>query len=163
GLDPRVLCRWRKIARSSPAMTRPCVVRLSPTHLFISRPGPVMTDVFTLDPRLRADTTELARWDLSLVLLMHDANYPWLILVPQRPGLRDIHDLVPPDLLRLSAEIVRASNLLIGLFPEGGKPDKMNVAALGNQVSQLHVHVIARFANDPAWPKPVWGAVPPQP
>jgi len=122
-----------------------------------------MTDVFTLDPRLRADTIEVDRWDLSLVLLMNDANYPWLILVPQRPGLRDIHDLVPPDLLRLSAEIVRASNLLIGLFPEGGKPDKMNVAALGNQVSQLHVHVIARFANDPAWPKPVWGAVPPQP
>jgi diadenosine tetraphosphate (Ap4A) HIT family hydrolase len=122
-----------------------------------------MPDEFVLDPRLAADTIEVDRWDLSLVLLMNDANYPWLILVPQRPGLRDIHDLLPPDLLRLSAEIVRASNLLIGLFPEGGKPDKMNVAALGNQVPQLHVHVIARFVNDPAWPKPVWGAVPPQP
>jgi diadenosine tetraphosphate (Ap4A) HIT family hydrolase len=121
-----------------------------------------MPEDFTLDPRLRADTIEVDRWDLSLVLLMNDANYPWLILVPQRPGLRDLHDLVPPDLLRLSAEIVRASNLLIALFPDDHKPDKMNVAALGNQVPQLHVHVIARFTDDPAWPKPVWGAAPPQ-
>jgi len=122
-----------------------------------------MTDVFELDERLRADTVEVERWDLSLVLLMNDANYPWLILVPQRPGLRDFHDLVGPDLLRLTAEIVRASNRLIALFPDDHKPVKMNVAALGNQVPQLHVHVIARFADDPAWPKPVWGAVPPQP
>jgi diadenosine tetraphosphate (Ap4A) HIT family hydrolase len=122
-----------------------------------------MTDVFQLDERLRADTVEVERWDLSLVLLMNDANYPWLILVPQRPGLRDFHDLVGPDLLRLTAEIVRASNRLIALFPDDHKPVKMNVAALGNQVPQLHVHVIARFADDPAWPKPVWGAVPPQP
>jgi diadenosine tetraphosphate (Ap4A) HIT family hydrolase len=122
-----------------------------------------MTDAFRLDERLAADTIEVGRWDLSLVLLMNDANYPWLILVPQRPGLRDFHDLLPPDLLRLSAEIVRASNLLISLFPADHKPHKMNVAALGNQVPQLHVHVIARFVDDPAWPKPVWGAVPPQP
>ena len=122
-----------------------------------------MTDVFSLDQRLAADTIEVGSWDLSLVLLMNDANYPWLILVPQRPNLRDLHDLVPPDLLRLSAEIVRASNLLISLFPADRKPHKMNVAALGNQVPQLHVHVIARFTDDPAWPKPVWGAVPPQP
>jgi len=122
-----------------------------------------MTDVFELDERLRADTVEVERWDLSLVLLMNDANYPWLILVPQRPGLRDFHDLVGPDLLRLTAEIVRASNRLVALFPDDHKPVKMNVAALGNQVPQLHVHVIARFADDPAWPKPVWGAVPPQP
>jgi diadenosine tetraphosphate (Ap4A) HIT family hydrolase len=122
-----------------------------------------MTDRFQLDERLRADTVEVASWDLSLVLLMNDANYPWLVLVPRRPGLRDFHDLVPPDLLRLTAEIVRASNLLISLFPATRKPDKMNVAALGNQVPQLHVHVIARFADDPAWPKPVWGVVPARP
>ena len=122
-----------------------------------------MPDEFQLDERLRADTVEVDRWDLSLVLLMKDANYPWLILVPQRPGLRDFHDLVGPDLLRLTAEIVRASNKLMALFPDDHKPDKMNVAALGNQVPQLHVHVIARFVDDPAWPKPVWGAVPPQP
>ena len=122
-----------------------------------------MKDVFQLDERLRADTIEVDRWDLSLVLLMNDANYPWLILVPQRPNLRDFHDLVGPDLLRLTAEIVRASNRLIALFPDAHKPAKMNVAALGNQVPQLHVHVIARFTDDPAWPKPVWGAVPPQP
>ena len=122
-----------------------------------------MPDEFQLDERLRADTVEVDRWDLSLVLLMKDANYPWLILVPQRPSLRDFHDLVGPDLLRLTAEIVRASNKLMALFPDDHKPDKMNVAALGNQVPQLHVHVIARFVDDPAWPKPVWGAVPPQP
>ncbi|MGE5148381.1 MAG: HIT domain-containing protein [Candidatus Eiseniibacteriota bacterium] len=122
-----------------------------------------MTDVFQLDERLRTDTVEVDRWDLSLVLLMNDATYPWLILVPQRPNLRDFHDLVGPDLLRLTAEIVRASNRLIALFPEGGKPDKMNVAALGNQVPQLHVHVVARFVGDAAWPKPVWGVAPARP
>jgi len=122
-----------------------------------------MTDAFRLDERLRADTVEVDSWDLSLVLLMNDANYPWLVLVPRRPGLRDFHDLVPPDLLRLTAEIVRASNLLISLFPAERKPDKMNVAALGNQVPQLHVHVIARFTDDPAWPRPVWGVVPARP
>jgi diadenosine tetraphosphate (Ap4A) HIT family hydrolase len=122
-----------------------------------------MPEEFRLDERLAADTIEVDRWDLSLVLLMNDANYPWLILVPQRAGLRDFHHLAPPGLLRLSAEIVRASNLLISLFPADHKPEKMNVAALGNVVPQLHVHVIARFTDDPAWPKPVWGAVPPQP
>jgi diadenosine tetraphosphate (Ap4A) HIT family hydrolase len=122
-----------------------------------------MPDDFQLDDRLRADTVEVEDWDLSRVLLMNDANYPWLILVPRHAGLRDFHDLVGPDLLRLTAEIVRASNKLIALFPDSGKPHKMNVAALGNQVPQLHVHVIARFTDDPAWPKPVWGVVPARP
>jgi diadenosine tetraphosphate (Ap4A) HIT family hydrolase len=122
-----------------------------------------MPDDFQLDYRLRADTIAVEDWDLSRVLLMNDASYPWLILVPRRAGLRDFHDLAGPDLLRLTAEIVRASNKLIALFPDGGKPDKMNVAALGNQVPQLHVHVIARFAGDPAWPRPVWGAAPARP
>lgn len=122
-----------------------------------------MLDDFQLDDRLRADTVAVEDWDLSRVLLMNDASYPWLILVPRRAGLRDFHDLVGPDLLRLTAEIVRASNKLIALFPEDGKPDKINVAALGNQVPQLHVHVIARFTTDPAWPKPVWGVVPARP
>jgi len=111
---------------------------------------------FELDPKLAADTAEIERWDLCCVLLMNDANYPWLILVPARVGLRDFHDLAAADLPVMTAEIVRASKTLEALF----KPIKLNVAALGNQVPQLHIHVIARRSDDPAWPKPVWGAVP---
>ena len=111
---------------------------------------------FQLDQKLAKDTVAVDRWDLCRVLLMEDANYPWLILVPERPGLRDFHDLAPADLPAMSAEIVRASKALQALFD----PVKLNVAALGNQVPQLHLHVIARRADDPAWPKPVWGAAP---
>ncbi|MBO6784922.1 MAG: HIT domain-containing protein [Alphaproteobacteria bacterium] len=114
---------------------------------------------FELDPQLAADTVSVADWSLCRVLLMNDANYPWLILVPARPGLRDLHDLAPDDLATVTGEIVRASRALEGLF----KPKKLNVAALGNMVPQLHIHVIARFEDDPAWPKPVWGVVPAQP
>ena len=87
---------------------------------------------------------------------MNDANFPWLILVPERVGLRDFHDLAGEDLPAMTAEIVRASKALEALFD----PVKLNVAALGNQVPQLHIHVIARRTDDPAWPKPVWGAMP---
>jgi diadenosine tetraphosphate (Ap4A) HIT family hydrolase len=111
---------------------------------------------FELDPKLAADTSEVDRWPLCRVLLMNDANYPWLILVPARWGLRDFHDLEADDLAAMTAEIVRASKALEALFD----PVKLNVAALGNQVPQLHIHVIARREDDPAWPKPVWGAVP---
>jgi len=111
---------------------------------------------FELDATLAADTVEVAQWELSRVLLMNDANYPWLILVPARWGLRDFHELEPHDLSTMTAEIVRASKALEALFD----PVKLNVAALGNQVPQLHVHVIARREDDPAWPKPVWGAAP---
>lgn len=118
-----------------------------------------MGPAFQLDPRLDADTHFLARWGLCCVLLMDDANYPWLVLVPERPGLVDFHDLAPGDLTSACDEVARASRALQALF----KPHKINVAALGNQVRQLHIHVIARFTDDKAWPKPVWGAVPPQP
>ena len=117
------------------------------------------TSSFTLHEVLAGDTIPVARWALSRVLLMNDANYPWLIIVPERAGMRDLHDLLPNDLATLTDEIVRASRALQGLF----KPDKINIAALGNQVPQLHLHVIARFASDAAWPRPVWGAVPPRP
>ena len=118
-----------------------------------------MSEGFQLHEKLAADTLEVARWPLSLVLLMNDATYPWLILVPQRVGLRDFHDLADADLPVMTGEIVRASRLLQDSF----QPHKINVAALGNQVPQLHVHVIARFTDDAAWPGPVWGAVPPSP
>lgn len=115
--------------------------------------------MFTLDPTLSADTTEIRRLGLCRALLMNDATYPWLILVPEREGLRDLHDLDMADHATLMAEITRASNALQTLF----NPDKINVAALGNVVEQLHVHIIARLKNDRAWPAPVWGAVPPVP
>ena len=118
-----------------------------------------MTDGFQLHERLAADTVEVERWSLSLLLLMNDSHYPWLVLVPRRDGLRDFHDLAEPDLPAMTAEIVRASHLLKDSFG----PFKINVAALGNQVPQLHVHVIARFQEDPAWPGPVWGVLPPEP
>lgn len=118
-----------------------------------------MGEAFTLHERLAADTLEVGRWPLNLVLLMNDASYPWLVLVPRRQGMRDLHELAPADQPVMMAEMVRAAAAVQQAFAA----EKMNVAALGNQVPQLHVHVIARFAADPAWPGPVWGVQPPRP
>ncbi len=107
---------------------------------------------FSLHERLAADTVELLRWPLSLVLLMKARQWPWLILVPMRPDLREIHDLHRADRTALIEEAARASRTLQKLY----RPDKMNVGALGNMVPQLHLHVVARFRDDPAWPRPVW-------
>ncbi|MFZ5606923.1 MAG: HIT domain-containing protein [Pseudomonadota bacterium] len=107
-----------------------------------------------LDPRLADDTAPVIDLPLCEVRLMDDANHPWLILVPRVPEAVEIIDLDPAQRTRLSAEIDLAARALKALF----KPDKLNVAALGNQVPQLHVHVIARFRDDIAWPRPVWGA-----
>ncbi|MDO8608792.1 MAG: HIT family protein [Phaeospirillum sp.] len=115
--------------------------------------------MFSLHPRLTADTVILADWPLCRVLLMNDATYPWLILVPRREGVSEITDLTAPDQTVLMTEIAQASTRLRALVA----PDRINVAALGNVVPQLHVHVIARFTTDAAWPKPVWGAVPTAP
>jgi diadenosine tetraphosphate (Ap4A) HIT family hydrolase len=111
---------------------------------------------FQLDPRLDADTAFVCDAPLSRVLLMNDANYPWLILVPRRAELRELIDLSAEAQMRLWQEIARVSEVMRELFA----PDKLNVAALGNVVAQLHVHVIARYEGDPAWPAPVWGRVP---
>ncbi len=110
--------------------------------------------MFELDPRLAADTTPITQLDRSMVLLMRDQTYPWLIVVPQIEGLRDFDDLDPDDRNRVGAEIDRASKALKQIY----RPHKLNVGALGNIVEQLHIHVIARFPSDPAWPGPVWGA-----
>ncbi|MBN8715726.1 HIT domain-containing protein [Thermomonas sp.] len=107
-----------------------------------------------LDPRLADDSAPVIELPLCEVRLMDDANHPWLILVPRVPEAVEIIDLDPAQRTRLSAEIDLAARVLKTLF----KPDKLNVAALGNQVPQLHVHVIARFRDDIAWPRPVWGA-----
>jgi diadenosine tetraphosphate (Ap4A) HIT family hydrolase len=84
---------------------------------------------------------------------MNDATYPWIILVPERPGAREIFELAENDRLTLMEEVALSSRALWEAF----RPDKLNVAALGNLVPQLHVHVVARFRSDPAWPAPVWG------
>lgn len=111
---------------------------------------------FELHPLLQRDGAPLLDWPLCRLLLMKDANYPWLVLVPRRAGVRDFHDVAEADRAIFHGEIRRASQLLSAY----SKADKMNVAALGNLCPQLHVHVIARFERDAAWPKPVWGQVP---
>lgn len=118
-----------------------------------------MNEAFELDPRLATDTHPVAHWPLCELRLMDDALYPWLVLVPRRAGVRELIDLDAGDRQQLSAEVDRAAQLLRTAF----RPDKLNVAALGNVVAQLHVHVIARFGTDPAWPAPVWGKVEAQP
>ncbi len=110
--------------------------------------------VFRLDPTLKADTLPVASIGLCAVRLMNDRRFPWLILVPQRAGVTEIHDLTPLDQTMLTFEIATVSEHL----KQVTNCHKINVAALGNQVSQLHVHVIARETADAAWPKPVWGA-----
>ncbi len=114
---------------------------------------------FDLHPRLAADTLAIADWELCRVLRMNDATYPWLVLVPRRNGMTEIIDLAAPDQALLWAEIGRASCAL----RDHCRAHKLNVAALGNAVAQLHVHVIARFTTDPAWPRPIWGVLPPRP
>ncbi len=114
---------------------------------------------FELHPQLQKDCITLGNFPLCRVLLMNDANYPWFILVPQREGLREIYELNEADLYLLMHESVAFSRALTTLF----KPDKLNIAALGNVVPQLHVHHIARFEHDPAWPAPVWGKLPAKP
>jgi diadenosine tetraphosphate (Ap4A) HIT family hydrolase len=112
---------------------------------------------WSLHPQLAADTVPVGDLALSRVLLANDANYPWLILVPRKPGLVELIDLDESEQVQLLAEITKAARLLKQI----SACDKLNIAALGNQVPQLHVHVIARRKSDAAWPKPVWGAAQP--
>ncbi len=109
--------------------------------------------MFELDPRLAADAEDVGMLTLCRVLLMRDARYPWLILVPAKPGLVEISDLGPEDRTVLMDEITAAGTALSGLYA----PEKINTGALGNIVRQLHVHIVARNTGDPAWPGPVWG------
>lgn len=111
---------------------------------------------FALHPQLAGDTFALGRFPLSLVLLMNEARYPWFIFVPQRAGVVELHDLDERDQQQLMHESCAFAAYLKATF----KGDKMNVAALGNVVPQLHVHHIVRFRGDPAWPAPVWGRLP---
>ena len=112
-----------------------------------------MSDPFQLDPRLAADTFLVGETPLSQVLLMNDARYPWLILVPRRSDVTEPFQLSEADQAQLWRESMRLGDAMKAHFAA----DKINIAVLGNQVAQLHVHHIARFHADDAWPCTVWG------
>lgn len=109
-------------------------------------------DAFELDPRLAAGSVPVGDWPLCALRLKDDRRFPWLLLIPRRAGLVELTDLDAADYALLAAEIRAATGLLIELC----RPDKTNVATLGNAVAQMHVHVIGRFHGDAAWPQPVW-------
>ena len=111
---------------------------------------------FLLHPRLEADAFFVANWPLCRVLLMNDARYPWLILVPRREALTEMMDLPVQDRALLMEEIAKAGEVVRGRTGV----TKVNIGALGNLVPQLHVHVLGRHPGDPAWPGPVWGHSP---
>ena len=114
---------------------------------------------FRLDPRLAEDTLPIVDLPLCRALLFNDRRYPWVILVPRRNDVREIHHLPTESRQQLLAESCRIAAALEQLFG----PDKLNIAALGNIVPQLHLHHVARWRGDPAWPGPVWGHSPRQP
>jgi diadenosine tetraphosphate (Ap4A) HIT family hydrolase len=116
---------------------------------------PGVRAVFALDPRLQQDTLVIGDFPLSRLLLSNDANYPWFILVPRRDDISELFQLDVVDQQQLWQETTALAELLKDLFDA----DKMNVATLGNVVSQLHMHVIVRIRDDAAWPAPVWGKV----
>jgi diadenosine tetraphosphate (Ap4A) HIT family hydrolase len=109
--------------------------------------------VFELDPQLEADTFPVAITSLNRIVLMNDSRFPWLILVPERPDITEPFELKAEDQRTLMQESMIVGKSLKALF----NAHKLNIAALGNQVSQLHIHHIARFRTDAAWPRPVWG------
>jgi diadenosine tetraphosphate (Ap4A) HIT family hydrolase len=112
---------------------------------------------WSLHEQLQQDTIDIGDLPLSRVLVIKDAHYPWLVLVPRRDKVVEIIDLDEVEQGQLMTEITRVSRVL----KEVTKCDKLNVAALGNAVPQLHVHVVARRKTDAAWPRPVWGVMPP--
>lgn len=114
---------------------------------------------FELHPQLAADTFVVGDLPLSRLLLMNDARFPWCILVPRRQRLRELHEFDAPEGATLFTEIRQLSQALLSL----DDVNKLNVAALGNRVPQLHIHVIARRTHDATWPDPVWGKGAPQP
>jgi diadenosine tetraphosphate (Ap4A) HIT family hydrolase len=112
---------------------------------------------FRLHPQIAADTAAICDWPLCRVLLMNDARFPWLILVPRRADMSDVIDLAEHDRVTLMAEIAQASTIAKSWAASRGGCDKLNVATIGNLVTQLHVHVVARRRTDSLWPQTVWG------
>lgn len=118
-----------------------------------------MAGDFEIDPRLTGMSVPVGDWPLCHVRLCDDARWPWLLLIPRRENAVELFDLSADDraaLVEEAADAARAVRTLIGA-------DKTNVATLGNQVPQMHVHVIGRLADDPAWPGPIWGVGEPEP
>jgi diadenosine tetraphosphate (Ap4A) HIT family hydrolase len=111
---------------------------------------------FELHPQLAKDCLVVGDLALDRVLLMNDANYPWLVLVPRRAGLRELYELEASDLAVFWQESAGVGRRIMAHFGGG----KLNVAALGNQVPQLHVHHVVRREADAAWPRPIWGVAP---
>lgn len=116
----------------------------------------VPSTAFRLHPQLHEDTIHLGDFPLCQLLLLKNATLPWYILVPMLPGLREIHDLSRAH----QHQLVDESSQLAMLMQQLHSPSKLNIAALGNMVPQLHLHHIARYESDPAWPGPVWGNLP---
>jgi diadenosine tetraphosphate (Ap4A) HIT family hydrolase len=108
---------------------------------------------FVLHDKLQQDCLLLGTFPLSRVLFMRDSRFPWCILVPARSGIRELHQLEWDD----QVQLLRESNRLAGCLTRIYEPDKLNIAAIGNLVPQLHLHHVVRFRQDPAWPAPVWG------
>ena len=116
---------------------------------------------FQLHPQLAKDCLVIKDLELCRVLLMNDSNYPWCILVPMREGKKDLYELSDAEQKQFITESSRLSQVMMSLFSDKEfKGKKMNIAALGNMVPQLHIHHIVRREGDPCWPKPVWGQVP---
>lgn len=109
-----------------------------------------------LHPQLEKDCFVIGQMELCTVLLMNDASYPWFILVPQRENITEIHQLSDED----QQQLMRESSQLAAVIEKEFNADKINIAALGNIVPQLHIHHIVRYKSDPAWPAPVWGKHP---
>ncbi|MBQ4833903.1 HIT domain-containing protein [Pseudoalteromonas sp. MMG010] len=114
------------------------------------------TPDFILAAPLARDCIELADWPLCKVLLLNDSQYPWFVLVPRQANLTEIIDLSAEDQIVYLQESAKLSRLIMQVF----EPDKLNIAALGNVVPQLHIHHIARYKTDIAWPEPIWGKFP---
>ncbi|MCG8394807.1 MAG: HIT family protein [Pseudomonadales bacterium] len=113
----------------------------------------------SLHPRLAADTRVLGETDLCWLRWMNDRRFPWLIVVPKRNGLREWHHLPVPE----QQAVLEQVNTLAARLERVTGADKINIGALGNLVPQLHIHIIARFQDDPCWPGPVWGQGQPEP
>jgi len=112
-----------------------------------------------LHPQLETDCFVIGQFPLCTLLLLNDANYPWFILVPRRENITEIHQLSEED----QQQLMRESSQLASCIEKEFNADKINIAALGNVVPQLHIHHIARYKSDPAWPAPVWGKIPASP
>lgn len=113
---------------------------------------------FVLHPRLTADTAVIADWSLSRVLVMNDKRFAWIILVPRRSDVGEIFDLDEASRAILTSEIARVAERIKAWAKTRGACDKVNIGMIGNLVTQLHVHVVARAKGDAAWPGTVWGA-----